>query len=70
MEWISIEDRLPEKHQDVLVFQDNYGGIMFQSHYTRIKDTDIPTWWWADDGEYMGHPSYITHWMPLPNKPI
>ena len=55
-EWISVEDRLPEKNTSVLVSTDN--GIVFQCLY-------------AYDGWdlWEGNEVNITHWMPLPEPP-
>jgi hypothetical protein len=54
MEWISVDDRLPEKYSQVLAFTD-YG------------DTDS-VYFFALDKTW-GHPDKITHWMPLPAPP-
>ena len=64
MEWISVEDRLPEPMQEVLVFDGD--DLVF-----------VRLWSW-DDGESHWYDSYgaidscgsnITHWMPLPEPP-
>ena len=54
LNWISVEDRLPEKYSQVLVFTD-YG------------DTDS-VYFFALDKTW-GHPDKVTHWMPLPEPP-
>ena len=55
MEWISVEDRLPEKIKPVIV-NVNSGGV-HTSRYHPIEKR------WIDYDEF------ITHWMPLPEPP-
>ena len=61
-EWISVEDRLPEGHMQVLMWSARWkiaeAGSYYNKHfwvYTEIGDGYI-----ADN---------ITHWMPLPEPP-
>ena len=64
MEWISVEDRLPEKIKStelkrylVCRMGDNYSGI------------DVELWstdYWAN-GDWGANP--VTHWMELPEPP-
>ena len=54
MKWIKCREKLPEPHQDVLVFDGDY---IFVDH--RIDGQSL-TWAEAYD---------VTHWMPLPEKP-
>lgn len=64
-EWISVEDRLPEKNQDVLVYSGNFiGGMM--NVYTYVGNDN-----WADDYGHWGNTELegITHWMSLPTPP-
>ena len=68
MEWISVEDELPTDGEYVLVYHLNDDHISvgyFESEnisfYTDDGwETEIP---WAQHGR-------VTHWMPLPNKPV
>ena len=55
-EWISVNDRLPEKNTTVLASTDN--GIVFQCLF-------------AYDGWdlWEGHEVNITHWQPMPEPP-
>ena len=58
-EWISVKDRLPEKHTDVLCYQKyepERPDIVCENHY-------ICGGLWRFDG------SNVTHWMPLPQPP-
>jgi len=52
--WISVKDRLPEKHGHYLVIRDN--GYMSVDTYSRSSH-------WGKDV------CKITHWMPLPEPP-
>lgn len=61
-EWISVEERLPEGHMQVLMWSARWkiaeAGSYYNKHfwvYTEIGDGYI-----ADN---------ITHWMPLPKSP-
>ena len=55
-EWVSVEDRLPEKNTSVIASTDN--GIVFQCLY-------------AYDGWdlWEGSKVNITHWQPTPQPP-
>lgn len=58
-EWISVEDRLPEKEQIVLCC---LGLVM--NVYTYKGDNT-----WEDSYGYWQKDEPITHWMPLPEPP-
>lgn len=57
-EWISVKDRMPEPHTNVLFFG-RYG--FFIGWYSHLMKK------WRSD-EY-GEVQEVTHWMPLPNPP-
>ena len=66
-EWISVEDRLPERASgelgSALAYSPGY-GIWIESHH--------PTWWNRNDERGRGRlhdGPHITHWMPLPEPP-
>ena len=63
-EWISVEDKLPEKNQEVLVYRGDHSGLM--NVYTYMDKNE-----WEDDYGYWGrtYDEGITHWMPLPKSP-
>ena len=53
MEWISVEDRLPDEYERVLTFNPKYQNLR----------VELIRWFIGD--EYDG----ITHWMLLPKPP-
>lgn len=55
VEWISVNDRLPETGKDVIVCHKN-GHVALNAYLDR-------RWWYLDDR------NKITHWMPLPPAP-
>jgi hypothetical protein len=57
--WISVEDRLPEKHTAVLVYTDMHGN-----HAASFDGEE----WFCDYGGEWLFPN-VTHWMPLPEPP-
>lgn len=58
-EWISVEDRLPEK-EGVYLVHTTYNIIETEVFY--ISKHDDISYWWDLDG-------MVTHWMPLPEPP-
>ena len=53
-EWISVEDRLPDKYNSVLIFCEGEVRIDYIDSYGI----------WHDNFQYR-----VTHWMPLPEPP-
>lgn len=53
--WISVEDDLPEKDTEVMVY--DKGGLFGTAYYDRVG-------WHSSNTCYR-----ITHWMPLPKLP-
>ena len=76
-EWISVEDRLPEQLDDVLVCEKweplpfvayiGSDGIWTANHCHLECDTGI----WGNGGIIIDNfeSKDITHWMPLPSPP-
>jgi hypothetical protein len=58
MEWISIEDRLPERYESVLIYHTFEGGYI---EVGCITDTG----WYSSCLKK----NKVTHWMELPNPP-
>lgn len=77
LEWISVEERLPEKDVNVLVFAEGYADGFIGDTVTAISKRYIFRLFPWCDGElkWMApwqyfHSDYkITHWMPLPKPP-
>ena len=67
MQWTSVEDRLPEIKQDVLMYFDS-GNMAVGFWYD--GDEDI-TFWCAntDDGWYADCDCMPLYWMPLSDAP-
>ena len=70
MNWISVNERLPEADTPVLAF--NKGCI-----YSAILFAEVGVWYWGtcwgpvinDPRDYEGDDWEFTHWMPLPEPP-
>ncbi|MGI9568914.1 MAG: DUF551 domain-containing protein [Desulfobulbia bacterium] len=62
-QWISVEDRLPEKEGSYLVYSPAYYGVTIMEFYS-LED-DEGGWWFDDSSPTSGN----THWMPLPPPP-
>ena len=64
--WISVQDRLPEAHDDgsvdaVLVTD---GSVIHMAYFNH------DTWHFCESGEMKEEMFYnVTHWMPLPEPP-
>lgn len=71
MKWIRIEDKLPSDRQIILVI-DEVSGII---SLAKFREFDEPSNFEIDDiFEVMNIDPleidyYVTHWMPLPDKP-
>ena len=67
-EWISVKDRLPKKHEWVLVhIESNFDTKKFHVGYLMTKNFMIGARPGDCDGEQ--ETSEVTHWMPLPKPP-
>ena len=64
MEWISIEDRLPEKGVNVLVYSRSCGIVRDRYDMTLPNGTVI------FHGTREEYREDVTHWMPLPEAPV
>lgn len=54
MDWISVDDRLPEKGTYLII--NKWGGMM--------------VWQYDDGWKKYGYGQEITHYMPLPQPPV
>jgi hypothetical protein len=64
MEWINVEEKLPEEHGKYLVCTDNIGGYKPLENDVFIADFAFGEWIF-DRWEH----NRVTHWMELPEKP-
>lgn len=74
MEWIKVENQLPEHGQRVLIFQSFPKGTSFQTLAWPLigcpwNVAEYGTYGKGFIGEKMNNLDYVTHWMPLPNPP-
>lgn len=60
-EWISVNDRLPEKNLDVFALSNKNGGHIFVGYRGYISGD------WMENGSL--HIGDVTHWIPLPEPP-
>ena len=60
--WISVNDKLPEEYEDVLVYvkNGNINRTWYDGHGFRNATSKRTTWY---------RPESVTHWMPLPESP-
>lgn len=73
--WISVEDRLPENQNPVIVYvppysdgEEEYIGHVAMAYYTHFANG----YWAGTDGNVYGAIGIIhepTHWMPIPEPP-
>ena len=64
-DWLTVKSKLPEKHEDVLVFsQDDGITIGFLS----AIDDEFGCEWFIPDRDEVSY--HISHWMPLPVDPL
>ena len=74
-EWISVNDRLPDDEQEVLVIAHGWDGrLVYVGSHKRVeaqkswltgitnKSSEWSLWGWS----YLKEPM-VTHWMPLPS---
>lgn len=72
-EWISVEERLPEKDGWYLVYAPGYWGNskiygLDGFAYSNFK-YNYKVHWGIERGVGKGWPGIVTHWMPLPELP-
>jgi hypothetical protein len=60
MEWISVNERLPDDPDVVLAYRRGFPGV-FQCCYEGGQ--------WTDGDVVCGGATRPTHWMPLPEPP-
>lgn len=69
IEWISVEDKLPEQNQWVLAIDKDL--YFFTCEYERLEARYSPGYFdsWKSGLCCGREPGDPTHWMPLPDKP-
>jgi hypothetical protein len=69
MEWISVKDKLPPRHQNVWCF--NRTGHQFEGRICYGMHAPFFTYPRGDGNASNTAPAWIdvTHWMPLPAAP-
>ena len=67
MQWISVDNQLPEHEQEVIVYVKTENGYLVTGGLT----------WYSDVEKFIDgltvlrlNKSEVSHWMELPNKPI
>ena len=64
MSWINVKERLPEDHEEVLVYIPGESCIDIAVHRTLLKGY---AYWSCSDDAYDN--DEVTHWMPVPEPP-
>ena len=76
-EWISVDDRLPDDEQEVLVIAHGWDGrLVYVGSHKRVEAqkswltgiTNKSSEWLLWGSSYLKEP-IVTHWMPLPPEP-
>ena len=63
--WISVDERLPEKHVEVLICTEDYGKNELGFANTAVWDGSE----WIETWNLKESIHYVSHWMPLPEPP-
>ena len=63
--WISVEERLPEKHVEVLICTEDYEKNELGFANTAVWDGSE----WIETWNRKESILYVSHWMPLPAPP-
>ena len=72
-EWVSVEERLPEKDGWYLVYAPGYWGNSKICGLDGLASSNFKqnykVHWGIERGTGRGCPGIVTHWMPLPAPP-
>ena len=68
MRWISVKDKLPNDHQEILTYWPGYDQIQVQRFY--LNYANLGPWWMFGWQNHSVEAGRITHWMPLPSPPV
>lgn len=70
-DWISVEDRLPDDDETVLIFDGNNVYVGGYGYVLSRRKKDKKKWYMHNqDWDGMSAESKVTHWMPLPAPPV
>jgi len=77
MEWINIEDKMPEIGKPCLLYQTYPRGTMFNLRADPLQRTNIRMGGMNWEKKFITYENqygenylkYVTHWMPLPLSP-
>ena len=69
MQWISVNDRLPEHMEDVVAFTDRKRCLIVKYNHHNLPFSDEPIGWCFRSWMMPYDAEQITHWMPLPKPP-
>lgn len=62
--WISVDDKLPELNQDVIVWRRDYAAVLYYGSFSRFVGFG-----YLDSRGYWQKAHDVTHWMPIPEVP-
>lgn len=71
-EWIKCSDRLPERGQEVLAYNENFNCYEVTSYNYYLTDKYEPVgelFKKLEVSNLMWQNNEVTHWMPLPEPP-
>lgn len=70
--WISVEERLPEHHVEVLVTGVDRGPFQAVGMWHGAADEifDEEPGWFIWNRPFTYRPDFVTHWRPLPPLPV
>lgn len=63
-QWISVKERLPERHQDCIIAFDHNGQLITAHGLLKWNGER-----WTIGVSDLSYPGRVTHWMPLPQPP-
>ncbi len=68
-EWISVENRLPERQQNILAYGERsliWSGTRLGTYQVEFSQDDDGDYWISGGNRTLKN---VTHWMPLPDPP-
>ena len=71
MNWISVQERMPDDGERVLVYIPNAFNnhkVTVRQYHVNYARTELD-WWIGGYQNYRVEHGYVTHWAPLPEPP-